>query len=67
MIEEQYLVYQCYGVTQGEKEEDIIYRAAGKTYLDFRRRISFQGMKASSQDVFLFYLRIAGGALLLPW
>ena len=38
MIEEQYLVYQCYGVTQGEKEEDIIYRAAGKTYLDFRRR-----------------------------
>ena len=23
MIEEQYLVYQCYGVTQGEKEEDI--------------------------------------------
>ena len=24
MIEEQYLVYQCYGITQGEKEEDII-------------------------------------------
>lgn len=49
MIEEQYLVYQCYGVTQGEKEEDIIYRAAGKTYLDFRRRISFQGKVSVEQ------------------
>lgn len=49
MMEEQYLIYMCYGVTQGEKEDDIIYKAAGKAYMDFRRRISFQGKVSAEQ------------------
>lgn len=49
MMEDQYLIYMCYGITQGEKEEDIIYKAAGKTYMDFRRRISFQGKVSVEQ------------------
>lgn len=49
MVEDQYLVYMCYGVIQGGKEEDIIYKTAGKAYMDFRRRISFQGKVSAEQ------------------
>lgn len=43
MIENQYLIYTYYGVTQGEESESVIYKVARRTYLDFCRRISFQG------------------------
>ena len=43
MIENQYLIYIFYKVIQGECKEDVIYKAAERTYLDFSRRISFQG------------------------
>lgn len=35
MIENQYLIYTYYGVTQGEESESVIYKAARRTYLDF--------------------------------
>ena len=43
MIENQYLIYIFYKVIQGECKEDVIYKAAERAYLDFSRRISFQG------------------------
>ena len=43
MMENQYLIYIFYKVIQGECKEDVIYKAAERAYLDFSRRISFQG------------------------
>ena len=42
-MENQYLIYIFYKVIQGECKEDVIYKAAERAYLDFSRRISFQG------------------------
>lgn len=51
MIENQYLIYTYYGVTQGEESESVIYKAARRTYLDFCRRISFQGKFLSNRNM----------------
>lgn len=49
MIENQYLIYACYKISQKDSREDIIYKAAGKAYLDFQRRVSFQGQVSAEQ------------------
>ena len=42
MIEEQYLVYQCYALHREKKRKILFIELRVRAYLDFRRRISFQ-------------------------
>lgn len=49
MTEGLYLVYSCYGISEKDDKTDIIFKAARKAYLDFRRRISFQSQVPADQ------------------
>ena len=49
MTEGLYLVYSCYGISEKDDKADIIFKAARKAYLDFRRRISFQSQVPADQ------------------
>lgn len=49
MIENQYLIYAYYKISEKDSKDDAIYKAAGKAYLDFRRRVSFQGKVSVEQ------------------